>query len=85
MSNQHAREWITPEMTRRLMHHYLDKLPQDDERVTKIVDSTELWFVLSANPDGYDYTYKTPPTACGARTCRTSTATARSPPVTAST
>ncbi|MCF2436813.1 hypothetical protein LV779_32940 [Streptomyces thinghirensis] len=29
MSDQHAREWITPEMTRRLMHHYLDKYDED--------------------------------------------------------
>ncbi|MFI1833947.1 M14 family metallopeptidase [Streptomyces olivaceoviridis] len=57
MSNQHAREWITPEMTRRLMHYYLDRYTTD-RRVRKIVDSTELWFVLSANPDGYDYTFK---------------------------
>ncbi|MDX3310160.1 M14 family zinc carboxypeptidase [Streptomyces sp. NPDC054884] len=57
MSNQHAREWITPEMTRRLMHYYLDHY-RTDKRVKKIVDSNELWFVLSANPDGYDYTFK---------------------------
>ncbi|MFE9672654.1 M14 family zinc carboxypeptidase [Streptomyces sp. NPDC006259] len=57
MSNQHAREWITPEMTRRLMHHYLDSY-RTDKRVKKLVDSTELWFVLSANPDGYDYTFQ---------------------------
>lgn len=57
MSNQHAREWITPEMTRRLMHHYLDSYGKD-RRITKIVDSTELWFVLSANPDGYDWTHE---------------------------
>ena len=57
VSNQHAREWITPEMTRRLMHYYLDNYKKD-KRVRKIVDSTELWFVLSANPDGYDYTFK---------------------------
>ncbi|ADI11148.1 putative zinc-binding carboxypeptidase [Streptomyces bingchenggensis BCW-1] len=59
MSNQHAREWITPEMTRRLMHYYLDNYGKDD-RVTKIVDRTELWFVLSANPDGYDFTHQSP-------------------------
>ncbi|GHF66701.1 hypothetical protein GCM10010218_55380 [Streptomyces mashuensis] len=59
MSNQHAREWITPEMTRRLMHHYLDRYGKD-ERITRIVDGTELWFVLSANPDGYDYTFQDP-------------------------
>ncbi|WP_030564698.1 M14 family metallopeptidase [Streptomyces aureocirculatus] len=56
MSNQHAREWITPEMTRRLMHHYLDNYGKN-KRVTKLVNSTELWFVLSANPDGYDFTH----------------------------
>ncbi|MFF8589835.1 M14 family zinc carboxypeptidase [Streptomyces sp. NPDC015220] len=61
MSNQHAREWITPETTRRLMHHYLDHY-DTDKRVRKIVDTTELWFVLSANPDGYDYTFKDPTT-----------------------
>ncbi|MCT9078837.1 M14 family metallopeptidase [Streptomyces fulvoviolaceus] len=57
LSNQHAREWITPEMTRRLLHHYVDSY-KTDQRVKKIVDSTELWFVLSANPDGYDYTFQ---------------------------
>ncbi|GAA2727432.1 M14 family metallopeptidase [Streptomyces nogalater] len=61
LSNQHAREWITPEMTRRLMHYYLDHY-KTDRRVKKIVDSTELWFVLSANPDGYDHTFKGPGT-----------------------
>ncbi|MFF8658700.1 M14 family metallopeptidase [Streptomyces huasconensis] len=56
LANQHAREWITPEMTRRLMHHYLDNYGKD-KRITRLVDSTELWFVLSANPDGYDFTH----------------------------
>ncbi|GAA0278591.1 M14 family metallopeptidase [Streptomyces polychromogenes] len=65
MSNQHAREWITPEMTRRLMHHTLDNYGKD-ARITKLVDSTELWFLLSANPDGYDYTF----TSDGARLWR---------------
>ncbi|MEU5250116.1 M14 family metallopeptidase [Streptomyces longwoodensis] len=59
LSNQHAREWITPEMTRRLMHHYLDGY-RNDKRIKRLVDSTELWFVLSANPDGYDYTFQDP-------------------------
>ncbi|MDX3239023.1 M14 family zinc carboxypeptidase [Streptomyces sp. ME03-5709C] len=57
MSNQHAREWITPEMTRRLMHYYLDNY-RTDKRIKKLVDSTELWFLISANPDGYDYTFQ---------------------------
>ncbi|PRH78420.1 zinc carboxypeptidase [Streptomyces solincola] len=59
MSNQHAREWITPEMNRRLLHHYLAGYG-NDPRITRIVDTTELWFVLSANPDGYDFTHADP-------------------------
>ncbi|MGW0117293.1 M14 family zinc carboxypeptidase [Streptomyces sp. NPDC003327] len=59
LSNQHAREWITPEMTRRLLHHYLDNYGKD-RRITDLVDSGELWFVLSANPDGYDFTHADP-------------------------
>ncbi|WP_435612010.1 M14 family zinc carboxypeptidase [Streptomyces sp. bgisy159] len=57
LSNQHAREWITPEMTRRLMHHYIDNY-KTDKRIKRLVDTTELWFVISANPDGYDYTFQ---------------------------
>ena len=56
LSAQHAREWITPEMNRRLMLHYLDQYKTDRE-IRKIIDSTELWFVPVANPDGYDYTF----------------------------
>ncbi|MFF8292239.1 M14 family zinc carboxypeptidase [Streptomyces sp. NPDC016309] len=59
LSNQHAREWITPEMNRRLLHHYLAGYGKDP-RITRIVDTTELWFVLSANPDGYDHTHADP-------------------------
>ncbi len=57
-SAQHAREWITPEMTRRLMRHYLDNYGTDRE-LRRLVDRTELWFVPVANPDGYDYTFST--------------------------
>ena len=53
---QHAREWITTEMTRRLLHHVLDSYGTDPE-ITKLVDTTELWFLPVANPDGYDYTF----------------------------
>ena len=53
---QHAREWITPEMVRRLMHHYLEGYGTEAE-LTGIVDTTELWFLPVANPDGYDYTF----------------------------
>lgn len=56
---QHAREWITPEMSRRLTHHFLDNYGSDDE-VTRLVDTRELWFVWVANPDGYQYTHEDP-------------------------
>ncbi|MEH1015185.1 M14 family zinc carboxypeptidase [Micromonospora sp. CPCC 206060] len=55
-SAQHAREWITPEMTRRLLHHVLDNYGRDAE-ITRLVDTTELWFLPVANPDGYDHTF----------------------------
>ena len=56
MGAQHAREWITVEMTRRLMHHVLDNYGTD-AAVTRLVNKTELWFIPVANPDGYDYTF----------------------------
>jgi hypothetical protein len=55
-SAQHAREWITPEMTRRLMHYFLDNYGTDSE-ITELVDTTELWFIPVLNPDGYDFTH----------------------------
>ena len=55
-ANQHAREWITPEMVRRLLHHYVDNYGTDDE-LTRIVDTTDLWFIPVINVDGYDYTF----------------------------
>ena len=53
---QHAREWITPEMVRRLLHHYVDGYGTDAE-LTRIIDTTDLWFVPVINVDGYDYTF----------------------------
>ena len=57
MSAQHAREWITPEMNRRLLHYVLDNYPRN-RRVRDLVNSTELWFVPVSNPDGYDWTFE---------------------------
>jgi hypothetical protein len=53
---QHAREWITPEMNRRLLHHVLDNYGTD-RKLTRLLDTTELWFLPVANPDGYDFTF----------------------------
>ncbi len=53
---QHAREWITPEMVRRLLDYYLTGYGSDPQ-ITSIIDNNELWFIPVANPDGYDYTH----------------------------
>ena len=53
---QHAREWITPEMNRRLLHYFVNSYGSNPE-IKQIVNTTELWFVPVANPDGYDYTF----------------------------
>jgi hypothetical protein len=54
---QHAREWITPEMVRRLLDHVLDGYGTDPE-ITALVDENELWFIPVGNPDGYDLTFQ---------------------------
>ncbi|MEU8343155.1 M14 family zinc carboxypeptidase [Spirillospora sp. NPDC048832] len=54
---QHAREWITPEMVRRLLHHYVGGYGTD-AALTKVIDTTELWFVPVVNVDGYDLTFQ---------------------------
>jgi hypothetical protein len=56
-STQHAREWITPEMNRRLAHYVVDNYGSDPT-ITDVVNRTELWFVPVANPDGYDFTFE---------------------------
>jgi hypothetical protein len=72
MSNQHAREWITPEQTRRLAHLFIDNYnhtgaAKDTQghdiagltaaELTTLVNTREIWVVPSANPDGYDFTF----------------------------
>ena len=56
-STQHAREWISTEVNRRLMNWYIDKWKANDPGVKALLQTTELWFVLVANPDGYQYTF----------------------------
>jgi Zinc carboxypeptidase len=54
-SNQHAREWISLEVNRRLLHWFIDH--RNDAEIKDLLKTTELWFVISANPDGYQYTF----------------------------
>ena len=53
----HAREWISPEVTRRLMHQVVDGY-RTDPAIKELVDTRELWFIPVANPDGYDWTFQ---------------------------
>jgi Zinc carboxypeptidase len=55
-SLQHAREWISGEVTLRLLNHYLNNYNKDPE-ITNLINTRELWFVPVANPDGYQYTF----------------------------
>src|SRR6266540_5565134 len=56
VGGQHAREWIGVEVPRRLLHYFVDSYGKNAE-ATNLVDTRELWFVLVANPDGYQYTF----------------------------
>jgi len=58
VSALHAREWITVETNLRMMNHLLDNYGLDPE-ITALLDTTELWFLLVGNPDGYEYTFTT--------------------------
>ncbi len=55
-ATQHAREWISTEVDRRLLHYFVDNYGRD-AHVTNLVDTRELWFLPVANPDGYQYTF----------------------------
>lgn len=59
---QHAREWITVEMVRRLMHRFVTG-HGSDAATTALVDGTEIWFLPVANPDGYEHTFSGEPGA----------------------
>jgi Zinc carboxypeptidase/Immune inhibitor A-like, MAM domain len=56
-ATQHAREWISTEVTRRLLHYFIDKWNANDTQIKNLLKTTELWFVVVANPDGYQYTF----------------------------
>jgi hypothetical protein len=56
MATIHAREWISTEVNRRILRHFVDNYGSDPE-VTNLVNTRELWFVVVANPDGYEHTF----------------------------
>jgi Zinc carboxypeptidase len=57
---QHAREWLAGETCRRTLDYFVENYGQGTSagiEVTRLVDSTELWFVCVNNPDGYEFTF----------------------------
>jgi len=57
VSDQHAREWISVEVNRRLLHYFIDQARANNKDIKGLLKDTEQWFVLVANPDGYQYTF----------------------------
>jgi Zinc carboxypeptidase/Immune inhibitor A peptidase M6 len=55
-AQQHAREWLAGETCRRTLDYFVTSYG-DNARVTRLVDSRELWFMCMANPDGHEYTF----------------------------
>ena len=39
------------------MFHYIDKWRAGDKSIRRLLEDNELWFILVANPDGYQYTF----------------------------
>jgi len=56
-SLQHAREWISVEVNQRLLEWLIKMYREDRREIVNLLQTTELWFVLVANPDGYQYTF----------------------------
>ena len=56
LATHHAREWVATEMSMRLMK-YLTSNYGSDGRVTDLLNTTEVWVIPVANPDGYQYTF----------------------------
>ena len=83
MSTIHAREWISTEVNRRLLHHFVDNYGKNAE-ITNLVNTRELWFVPSSRTRTATSTRSTT-SGCGGRTSATTTATGRSRAATAST
>ncbi len=56
VATHHAREWVATQMAMRLIK-YLTKNYGEDDRVTEILDTTQVWILPVGNPDGYQYTF----------------------------
>jgi hypothetical protein len=69
-ATQHAREWIAGEIDLRLLDWYIERWRANDRDIRTLLQTTELWFVPVANPDGYQYTFQSPATRLWRKTLR---------------
>ena len=53
----HAREWISTEVTMRLLEWFTAERLANNPEVVEILETSELWFVPVVNPDGYEFTF----------------------------
>lgn len=58
LATHHAREWVACEMAMRLIRYFTENYGVL-QRVTTLLDETEVWIIPVANPDGYQYTFTT--------------------------
>lgn len=58
VATHHAREWIATQMAMRLIT-YLTANYSSDQRITHLLNTTEVWVIPVGNPDGYEYTFTT--------------------------
>ena len=49
-STQHAREWISTEVNRRLMNWYIDEWRADNKEIKDLLKANELWFLRRGQP-----------------------------------
>lgn len=56
VATHHGREWVATQMAMRLIN-YLTENYRHDKRVTRLLNTTEIWVIPVANPDGYEYTF----------------------------
>lgn len=55
-AQQHAREWLAGETCRRTLEHVVTSYG-DNARISRLVETRELWFMCISNPDGFEYTF----------------------------
>ena len=82
-SNQHAREWISLEVNRRLMHYFIDGWRANNAEIRNLLKTPSCG--SSSRRTRTVTSTRSTTSACGARTCATTTATGRSPSATEST